>query len=127
MRAAILYFLITFAIAFILGAVRTMLIAPRIGGLAAVMLEVPVMILVSWLVAGRVIAHCAVPARMGPRLAMELGAFVLLMAVEITLGVYGFGRPVAQIVQDMLTPAGLIGLGGQIVFAFVPVLRLIRA
>ena len=51
MLAGILCFAIVFSFAFALGVVRTVVVAPRLGATAAVLIEVPIVVLASWGVA----------------------------------------------------------------------------
>ena len=99
-----------------------MLVVPRLGELAAVTLEVPVVLGLSWLVAGRVLRRWPLP-RPGQRLAMGGLAFALLMLGETILGVMLFGRTPAGILAAMATLPGLVGLAGQIGFGLIPALR----
>ncbi|MXO70782.1 hypothetical protein [Alteraurantiacibacter buctensis] len=80
-RAAIRYWLGVFALGFTLGTVRTLWLEPALGPLAAVALELPVMLAASWWWAGRVLARHPVPTR---RAALGTGllAFTLLLAGE---------------------------------------------
>ena len=59
-KAATAYFAIVFGIGFVLGTARVLVIIPRIGELAAVLLEVPVMLATSWFAARWCIARFAV-------------------------------------------------------------------
>ena len=52
-KAAFAYVTPVFAVAFVLGALRVTLVAPVAGPLLAVALEVPVVLALSWIVAGR--------------------------------------------------------------------------
>ena len=119
---ALLYVAMVFVAAFVLGAFRVMLVAPRLGELAAVALEVPVVLGLSWLVAGRVLRRWPLP-RTGQRLAMGGLAFALLMLAETVLGITLFGRSLPGILAAIATLPGLVGLAGQIGFALVPALR----
>ena len=119
---ALVYVATVFAAAFVLGALRVLVVAPRLGELAAVALEVPVVLGLSWLVAGRVLRRWPLP-RQGQRLAMGGLAFALLMLAETVLGLTLFGRTTAGILAAMDTLPGLVGLAGQIGFALVPALR----
>ena len=119
---ALLYVATVFAAAFALGALRVMLVVPRLGELAAVTLEVPVVLGLSWLVAGRVLRRWPLP-RPGQRLAMGGLAFALLMLGETILGATLFGRTPAGILAAMATLPGLVGLAGQIGFGLIPALR----
>ena len=119
---ALIYVATVFAAAFALGVLRVLVVAPRLGELAAVALEVPVVLGLSWAVAGRVLRRRPLP-RPGQRLAMGGLAFAVLMLAEMVLGITLFGRTMAGILAAMTTLPGLIGLAGQIGFALVPALR----
>ena len=119
---ALIYVAAVFAAAFALGVLRVLVVAPRLGGLAAVALEVPVVLGLSWAVAGAVLRRWPLP-RPGQRLAMGGLAFAVLMLAEMVLGITLFGRTMAGILAAMTTLPGLIGLTGQIGFALVPALR----
>lgn len=119
---ALLYVAAVFAAAFALGTFRILVLVPRLGELAAVTLEVPVVLGLSWLVAGRVLRRWPLP-RPGQRLAMGGLAFALLMLGETILGVMLFGRTPAGSLAAMATLPGLVGLAGQIGFGLIPALR----
>lgn len=119
-KAAVAYVVPVFAVAFLLGALRVTLVAPVTGPLFAVALEVPVVLLLSWAVAGRVLARWPLPRT--PRLAMGALAFALLMLAEFATAL-GFGQTPTEFLSAMATPAGALGLAGQIGFGLIPVLR----
>lgn len=114
-KAAFAYTLPVFAVAFVLGALRVTLVAPHIGALAAVALEVPLVLALSWHVAGRVLARWPLV----PRLALGLAAFGLLMLLELGTAL-AFGQTITQFLTAMTTPAGALGLAGQIGFGLIP-------
>jgi hypothetical protein len=125
-RAGLVYFLLVFGCGFVLGTLRVTLIIPRIGELAAVALEVPILLTLSWLICRRLIRRFDVPAVTGPRLAMGAFAFALLMLAELTLSVLLAGRTPAQhwaLYRDL---AHQVGLVAQIGFAAMPLLQLHR-
>lgn len=124
-RAGAAYFAIAFAIAFVLGSLRVLFVAPRVGEFGAVLIEVPIMLTVSWLLCGWILSRIAVPGSIGVRLAMGAVAFVLLMAAEFALGIYGFGRTAGEIVSSFAGQPAQLGLAGQVGFALMPALRLI--
>lgn len=123
-RAAPAYFGIVFACAFLFGIVRVLLVAPAVGAMAAVAIEIPLILVISWLAAAWVIARFAVAARMGARLAMGGLAFAILMLAEAGLALVAFGTPWPVFVAELATAPGLLGLFGQMMFALVPALRL---
>lgn len=124
--AALVYFAIVFAAGFAMGMARVTALAPRLGEFAAVALELPVMLVVSWFSCRRLVGRLRVPAHIAPRAVMGGVAFVLLMAAEMTLAVAGFGRTPVEAVLEFAKPAGALGLAGQIAFALFPLLQLAR-
>jgi hypothetical protein len=122
-RAGLLYFLGTFAIGFAIGTVRTLLLVPRVGALAAVALEVPLMLLASWWVCGVVLRRIPLPPARLLRLTMGLTAFLWLLLAELVLAVWGFGQSAAGYWAGFATPAVRLGLAGQIGFAMMPLIR----
>jgi hypothetical protein len=120
-KAALAYFGTVFAAAFLLGALRVTLVAPRTGPLAAVALEVPVVLALSWVVAGRVLARWPLP--LPGRIMMGALAFALLMLAEMALAVLLFGQTPGAFFSAMATAPGALGLAGQIGFAVVPALQ----
>ena len=120
--AAATYFAIVFSSAFMLGGVRTLIVTPRTGDVVAVLIETPIVLFISWLAARWTARRFSIPAKARPRLAMGFTAFALLMAAETALSFLLFDRPLAQQFAAYATPAGAIGLLGQIVFGFLPLL-----
>ncbi len=114
----LLYFLAVFTLAFATGATRESVVAPRIGSTAAVLLEVPLIVVASWFVARRLLRN-----RLYTRLeraAMGATAFTLTMASEAVLAVIMRGQSVTDWAAAIATPLGLVGLLGQVVFAAIP-------
>jgi len=125
-KAGLAYFAVMFMFGFVLGALRVSLVAPRLGELVAVLIELPLMLAASWFVCRRLTTILAVPARVADRLAMGALAFGLLMITELALAGPLFGRSASQSLAGMATEAGLLGLAGQILFGLVPLLQLKR-
>ncbi len=121
--AGAVYFAMLFALGFVVGTFRVMLVAPRLGEIAATALELPVMLAASWIVCGRTIRLWRVPAAAASRALMGVWAFVLLMAGETLLGVFGFGRTLAEQWAAVSSPSGLMGLAAQLGFALFPLLH----
>lgn len=119
-KSALAYTLPVFAVAFVIGALRVTLVAPVTGPLFAVALELPLVLALSWAVAGRVLRRWPL-ARPG-RVALALSSFGLLMLLEL-LTARAFGQTPAQFLAAMTTPTGALGLVGQIGFALIPLVR----
>jgi hypothetical protein len=122
-KAAVAYFVIVFAIGFVLGTVRVLLVIPRVGPSAAVLIEAPILLSASWLVCGWLLHSLRVPPAWSARSAMGGTAFALLMAAELSLSVFVFGKSAAEHVQAYLAPHQLIGLAAQLAFAAFPLFR----
>lgn len=124
--AAALYFALVFAAGFVLGVVRVGVLVPRLGEAAAVAMELPVMLAVSWLAARVVVRRLGVPARVPARLVMGGGAFALLMAAELALATVLLGLTVSQHVASYAGGPKALGLAAQLLFAAMPLLLLGR-
>jgi hypothetical protein len=108
----------------VLGAIRELLVRPRLGPTVAVAIELPVMLGASWIVCRWMIERFAVASRPVPRLVMGGSAFLWLMAAEVGLSAAAFGLGVTDYLRGLAVPSAWIGLSGQIVFAAFPVVRL---
>lgn len=122
-KAAIAYFAIAFAVGFVLGGLRELVLVPRIGETIAVAAELPIMLAVSWIACRQVVAHFSVGDAWAPRLVMGGGAFTFLMAAEFGVSVLAFDRTVVQHIATYRTPASALGLAAQIFFALIPVIQ----
>lgn len=115
------YFAVVFVIAFALGTIRTIWIAPAIGATAAVLVEVPIILLVSFFVARHFIGGALIGSR-GKALGAGAVAFAMLMVAEAGLAGLVFGQPFDVWLADLWRVPGIIGLAGQILFALMPFL-----
>jgi hypothetical protein len=128
LRFAALYVAIVFAFGFGLGAVRTLFVTPVTGELVAVLIELPVILVLSWIVAARIF-----PGRgLTPSQGIEIGltAFMLLqMAESLLFGAFGPYRYLDSVLYYLgdLSPARLAGLIGQILFAAIPFIQIVRS
>ena len=111
-----------FAAGFVLGALRTTVVAPHTGDIAAVMVEVPVMLAFASAVAGRLVRR---GARLGPVQALVAGAVALasLWLLEAAMATLLLGVAVTEVPLLFLAPAGQIGLAAQAIAALFPLLR----
>jgi hypothetical protein len=85
LRAGFTYFALTFGAGFVLGPLRILFLVPRLGARAAELVELPVMIGITWLAARWVTQRFSVPPRRGPRLSVGVMAGALLLLAEFTL------------------------------------------
>lgn len=123
MRGGLVYALVIFAIGFALGTARVLLVAPRLGATIAVLLEAPFMLVASWRVSRRCIAHFKVSATARRRILMGLVALGTLTSAEIGLAALAFGQSPIGYLLNLESSAGAIGLGAQLAFASFPLLQ----
>lgn len=124
-KAGLAYWGTVFALGFVLGTVRTLWLAPRIGATGAVLLELPVILMASWLAARMFVQRFGI-AGAGQALGMGALAFALLMASEAALALL-LGESLWQWLFEMTTLPGALGLAGQMVFGTMPVVAVRRS
>ncbi len=123
LKAGAAYFLSVFAVGFMLGTVRVFLLEPRFGAFGAVLIETPFILTASWLLCHHWVQRFRLPAQTSPRLLMGTSALALLLLAEFMLSRYGFNRAFSEQLGAYKTPAGALGLAGQIIFALFPLLQ----
>jgi hypothetical protein len=116
----LLYFLVVFGFAFATGMTRELFIAPRLGSVTAVFLEIPILVLVSWIVARRLVGKR--PFVLYERAMMGATGFALTMASEAALAMLLRGQTLTEWAATVFSPLGLAGLCSQIAFAIMPIL-----
>lgn len=119
-KAGAIYFALVFAAGFLFGTVRVVWLAPRVGDLSAVALEMPLILLVSWHACRWCLDRFLPAPRPGDLMLMGGSAFVMLMAAELALSTVLFGNSAASFLDALMSPEGLLGLAGQILFAAMP-------
>jgi hypothetical protein len=122
-KAGSAYFGAVFVIGFMLGTFRVLVLVPRIGEIASVLLETPLILAVSWLVSGWATERFCVSSTVSRRLLMGVVAFALLMLAEIAVSIFAFGRSIEDHLTGYRSWPGLIGLIAQIAFAFIPLVQ----
>lgn len=118
--AGFVYWAIAFSAGFVLGTLRELLVRPRLGETAAVIIELPIMLAISFVGARWTVRRFGVPDRAADRLIMGALAFGLLMLAETLVGIALFGRTPSQQAESYRNLPNLIGLLGQIAFALFP-------
>lgn len=126
--AACAYFAMVFATGFVLGAVRSLVIAesPQVGRLTAVLIELPIMLVASWLMCAATIRLFVVPATFSARALMGGLAFLLLLLAEFLVGAVLFGRSASEHISLYREASYALGLLAQIGFGLMPAIRLYR-
>ena len=124
-NAGALYAIIVFVIGFILGTIRVLLVAPRLGETTAVIIEAPIMLAASWFVCRWSVGRLSVRRTVPARLLMGFVAFLVLMSAEVGLGAV-LGRSLVDQLAGYKSLPGAIGLGAQMIFAMFPVIQVLR-
>ncbi|MBX9778029.1 MAG: hypothetical protein K2Y71_26910 [Xanthobacteraceae bacterium] len=121
--AGLACFGIVFVAGFALGTLRVLVLAPRFGVNAAVLVELPIILALSWAACRWLIKRFDVPPVLTARLVMGGLAFAVLMFAEIGVSVLGFRRTLSAHLEQYRQMHALIGLAGQIVFAMLPIIQ----
>lgn len=114
-----------FAAGFMLGTIRELALRPSLGADLARLIELPVMVLISWQLA------CWVAHRYGPAPASvwwRVGAlaFIFLLVAEVLLGIGLMRQSLAAIGRDLVTPVGLASFLAQALLIVMPRLAAAR-
>lgn len=121
LAAGAIYFAVVFAAGFVLGVLRTLFVAPTLGPMGAVGLELPVILAVSWFACARILQRR--PLQGGEAVVMGASAFALLMGAEAAVSMSLGGRSLAQHLTLYAEAPHLLGLAGQLAFACIPALQ----
>jgi hypothetical protein len=125
-KAGLVYTGIVFAFAFVTGALRTILLAQDFGltPVAAVLFELPLILIVAWITCRGVLRRMQIPARVDRRLVMGVVALVTTIALEFALAATMNGSSFAQFLAGYAKPDVILGLIGQLAFAAFPLVRM---
>lgn len=120
--AGFVYFAVVYLAGFALGLLREVLIAPVVGRVAAVLVEMPLMLVVMVLAAKSVGRRMAVPSDIASRLRMGVVAFGLLTLAEAVSAKILRGHDLGQWLQSFATAEGFVSLLMFVLFAAMPML-----
>lgn len=127
-KAALVFGSSLFAMGFLLAIPRELWLKPSLGEMGAVMVELPIALGLSWLLA-RLLMHGSRAAwLLMPRLVMGAGALACLLLAEVLLSVLALGQTWSATFASFITPKGLAGLAAQALACSFPFMqqRLIR-
>jgi hypothetical protein len=125
-KLGVAYAISVFAIGFMLGTARVLILAPRVGSTVAVAMEAPMMLAASWFMSGMWMRRLNVPLGTYDCILVGAVALATLTGLEVALSLGMFHRSMGEYVADLRSPGGVIGLAAQLVFAGVPLLRVLR-
>jgi hypothetical protein len=119
-QAGAVYFALVFAAGVGLGVARVVWLVPRLGGTAAELLEMPVMLAVTVLAARWTVRWFGVPPVRGRRLAVGLVALGLLLLAELTIVLRLRDLTLGEYVASRDPVSGTVYLVMLAVFALMP-------
>jgi hypothetical protein len=121
-KAGVIYFGLVFGAGFALGVIRTLWVVPRLGTRNAELMEAPIMLLISFLAARRVIRLAALPYRISARLGMGCLSLFLMLVAEFGFVLWLRGLTIGEYLRTRDPISGTayyVSLG---VFAIMPIL-----
>jgi hypothetical protein len=122
--AGVVYAVAVFSFAFLTGALRTVAVSSTgIPPVLAVAIELPVLLLTSWVICGLLLERIHVSADLGLRLLMGAVALIVMLSAEFALSAIVIGRSLPQFIASYEHPEAMLGLIGQLVFAALPAVR----
>lgn len=122
--AGLTYFALVFGAGFALGAIRVLILVPRVGETLAILFELPIMLALSWVACRWLIACFDVPAALIARLVMGGVAFAILMFAEVGVPTLALGRSLLDHLEEFRKLPALLGLAGQLAFAGFPLVQM---
>jgi hypothetical protein len=123
-KAGLCYFAIMFSAGFALGTVRELLVRPVIGNDLARLAELPVMLVLAWLVCGWLVLRLDVAADVVSRIVMGALMFTLAMIAEAMVGKFIMGLAYPDQVRLFASAVGMSGLLAQLATAVFPYMHM---
>lgn len=122
-KAGSAYFAVVFFCAFLFGICRGLVLTPVLGKAGAVLVELPLVLAISWLSSTFLIARFGISGSLMQRLAMGALALSLTMFAEVGFSIFVFRQPLPVYANSIWNLAGLLGLSGQLGFALIPTVQ----
>lgn len=120
LKAAMLYFAVTYTAGFAFGSLREMFVMPRFGQLTATLIEAPLMLAATYFAAQWILGRFEMPPSSGDRLLIGGIAFLILMIAEVVFSGFMRGWSVEAWVAHFKTPDGAISLAMFVLFGLMP-------
>lgn len=127
LKVGALYFVTVFSIAFVFGSLRVLFLTPLTGETWAVLLEVLLLIIVSWIVSSRLLKKYKLQSDCLGSLIVGGSAFVVLILTEFLLSILAFGQSSVEFLDELRRAPGVIGFLGQVFFGLIPFLQVASA
>jgi hypothetical protein len=122
LKASVLYFALVFGAGFLLGGARLLWVVPRFGSRTAELMELPIMLMVTIVVASWITRRLAVPSSRSKRLAMGVIALALMLIAEFTLVLLLRGLSIRQYLDEQDPVAASVYYATLLLFGLMPFL-----
>ena len=120
LKAGAVYFALVFSAGFVLGAIRTLWVVPRVGTRTAELMEMPIMLLVTIVAARWIVRHFAIPYVPSARLGMGGIGLSLLLLAEFGLVLWLRGISIREYLATRDPVSGTVYYVMLGVFAIMP-------
>ena len=122
LEAGAVYFALVFAAGFVLGAIRTLWVVPRIGTRKAELTEMPVMLAVTILAARWTVLRLSVPPMPSARIGMGCIALVLMLVAEFGFVLWIRGMTIKDHLATRDPVSGTVYYAMLLAFAIMPLI-----
>jgi hypothetical protein len=119
-KAGLIYFLLVFAVGWILGPIRELWAVPRFGRVPALLIEAVIMLIAMIVAARWVIQRFNLPQTLGPTVLMGLVALGILLPAEIAGVLWVRGLSLQGYFASFVTAPGVISAVMFLLFAAMP-------
>lgn len=119
-RAGLVYFAVVFAVGFVLGPVRELVLAPRLGALGALLVEAPAMVLAIVLAARWIVRRFDLAGRVAAAARVGAVALGMLALAEFAGAQLIRGLSTAGYLALLATAPGLVSIALFALFAAMP-------
>jgi hypothetical protein len=123
LKAGTIYFLLVFAVGWVLGPIRELWLVPHLGQTMGWLLEAPLMVIAMIVAAGWVLRRLNVPYTLNARLAVGLVALGILLVAELAGVRWVRGISIQEYLAGYVTPSSLISILLFLLFAAMPSLK----
>jgi hypothetical protein len=120
LKAGVFYFTLVFGAGFVLGPIRVLLLAPRVGDRMAELMEAPVMLVVLILAARWIVRRFVVLATPLRQIGVGFIALSLLLVAEFSLVIYLRGMTIDEYIANRDPVSGTVYYVMLGVFAMMP-------
>jgi hypothetical protein len=120
LKAGVIYFLLVFAVGWVLGPIRELWAVPHFGPMAAMLSEAVIMLIAMIVAARWVIRRFHVPQTLGATLSIGLIAIGLLFPAEISGVLWVRGPSLQEYLASFATAPGIISLQIFLLFGAMP-------